>query len=801
MANFSNKSPIQKNNTHSEGVNMEHLLSRFRRFWYVFILVPLFMTALAWLFLRYQTPIYEVKNAVLIKDDKNKQGISTSDILSKEFLHDGNNKMLNDEISIMTSQTVLEEVARRLHLDRTVYLRGQIHSTELYGNDNPIHIDGYSLKDTTKVFKASLDVKDSHSFQLTFEDGTQQEGDFDTTISNIYGNFLISKSQTGKYADKTKFKIVCKSIEKTAKDLREDIRIEMPKKESNLLEPIMKCAIPEKAKNILHDIVIVYNKNNIEDKNEVSKNTLNFIESRISSLTGELNGVEQHVEQYKTREGITSDGNSDIGFMFGRLSEYDGELVKMEVQNSLLNSIEGILKKNDNSFELLPTNLELKSTGLQGQIVDYNRMVLERNRLLKVAGENHPSLKTLTDDLKNVKVAIIGNISRVKDENNALLVETKSKNTKMTDKLVSTPRKERQLTEIKRQQNIKEGLYLFLLQKQEETAISIAGALTDARVVDRPIVGDAPLSTKQPLVYAVAIFLGLLLGSAYAILQDFLTNTVQNEDDITAQTDMPILGKIPFCTAKNNLVIEAGNRTAVAEMFRLLRTDLQYALQDNNLLKNANGLKKKGQVVMVTCTGSGEGKSFISLNLGMSLAIAEKKTVVIGLDLRRPKISEYLSIPKDKKGISDYLTIGMHPEDIILKSEKNKDLFFIPSGYLANNPSELIMSPRMGDLFAYLKDNFEYIVIDTPPVGLVSDAFLLKPFVDMTLYVIRYGRTKRIQLSTVNRLFEGKKLSNPNIVFNGVKWDEQMSYGKNNGYYTKEKMSFSTVLNGVMSFF
>ncbi len=801
MARFTKKYQSSSNNQGSEGINISEILGKFRRFWRVFILLPLLMGAIAFLFLRYQTPIYTVQNSVLIKDESNKQGISTSDIITMEAGKGTVKKMLADEISIMTSHTVLEEVSRNLQLDRIVYLRGLIKSKELYGLDSPIRIDSFLLRDTLKVFKASLDIKEGKNYQLTLEDGTIQEGVFDVKLTNKYGEFMLHKYMTGKFADRTKFKIVCKSIERAAKDIGDDISISLPKKESNILEPTMKCAVPEKAKDILHDMVFVFNKNNVEDKNEVSKTTLRFIESRISNLTGELSGVEHNVEQYKTREGLTSDGSTDINYMFGRLGEYDGELVKMEVQNALLSSLEGILKRNDNVYELLPINLELKSSGLQSQIGDYNRMVLERNKLLKVAGENHPNLKSLNDDLKNVKAAIIGNISRVREENSALLSQTQSKSNTYSDKLVSTPRKERQLTEIKRQQNIKEGLYLYLLQKQEETAISIAGALTDARVVDRPTVGDAPLSTKQPFVYGLAIFLGLIFSAVYALLQDFMTNTVQSVDDILSQTAMPIIGKIPFYRTKKQLVIQAGNRTAIAEMFRLLRTDLQYALNEINVFNNTLGLRRKGQVVMVTCTGSGEGKSFISLNLGMSLAIAQKKTVVVGMDLRRPKISEYLSIPKDKKGITDYLTMSCQIEDIILESKESEDLYFIPSGFLAANPSELIMTPRMNALFTFLKDHFDYIVIDTPPVGIVSDAFLLKPFVDATLYVVRFGRTKRAQLSIVNRFFESKKLNNPFIVYNGVKWDEEMMMGKNNSYYTKEKRTVRSVLSGVMSSF
>lgn len=800
MTDHSKKSLSSQKVLQTEGINMEMLLNRFKRFWYMFVIFSAITIGAAWLFLRYQTPIYSVSTAVLIKDEKNKRGISTSDLLPKDLGHSSEKAMLPDEIRVMTSHTVLEEVIQRLKLDRTVFLRGTIKSTELYGQDSPIQIDNFTLADTTKIFKAALDVKDSQNFQLTLEDDSKQDCQFGVKFRNRYGDFLIQKISNHRYADKKKFTIICKGLEKAAKDLSKGIDIDMPKKESNILEPTIKSAVPEKAKNILQEMIAVYNRNNVEDKNEISKNTLEFIGNRLSSLTGELSGVERNVENYKIQEGITSDGNSDIGYFFGRLGEYDGELVKLEVQNSLLSSIEAVLKKSENTYELLPTNLELKSTGLQSQISDYNRMILERNRLLKTAGDSHPNLKNLSEDLKNLKNAIFGNIGRVKDENNALLVQTQSKNMQYADKLGSTPRKDRKLTEIKRQQNIKEGLYLFLLQKQEETAISIAGALSDARMIERPIVGDAPLSTKKPFVYFIALLLGIIVGMIYAILQDFMTNTVQSESDITAQTAMPIIGKIPHCKTKNNLVVQAGSRSAVAEMFRLLRSDIQFSLEEFSINTN-NFLTNKGHVVMVTCTSSGEGKSFISMNLGMSLALAKKKTVVVGLDLRRPKLSEYLSIPKGKNGITEYLQTSLQPKEIILESEQNDNLYFIPSGEIPLNPSELIMSSKMERLFTYLKEHFDYIIIDTPPIGLVSDASLLKPFVDMTLYVVRYGHTKRAHLGTINKFYERKKLSNPSIVFNSVKWDEEMGYGTKHEYYTSDKKTLKGILNGVASIF
>jgi tyrosine-protein kinase Etk/Wzc len=796
MSSISENNTPKPNGLKGRGIDFAHLQILFRKFWYVCFVFPLLTLAAAWVYLKYQVPVYEVKSTIIIKDDKNKQGISGVDIVAKEFEFVGNKKMLIDESKIMTSYSVIEEVVRNLKIDRSVYAKGAILDQEIYGQDAPISIDSFALRDSVKDFKASITVMDDNTFELLPEGGTKQMCQFGANFSNNAGAFRISKRNSVKYAKNSDFKIVCKATEKAARDIIKTIDIVLPKKESNILEPTMKSTIPAKAKDILKTMVDVYNGHNLSDKREVSQNTMQFIGQRLQSLTAELTGVEQNVERYKTQEGITADGAPDIGYFFDRLGAYDGELVRLEVQNSIVSSIESILTKGDATFDLLPTNLELKSATLQNQIGDYNKLILDRNRLLKVAGENNPNLKSMTDDLKNIKNAIIENIRRVKQENATMLAQTKSKNTQFTAKLGSTPRKERQLTDIKRQQNIKEGLYLFLLQKQEETGISLVGAIADARVVDRPIVSEKPLGMAKSVIYAVSILLGLVLAFGFVIVKFFSVNTLQSEDDIREITNMPILAKLPYHKTKNNLVIEAGNRSPVAEMFRLLRTNIQFFLSETNQpdhqlvnhLYNNKPLSEltDGRTILVSSSVCGEGKSFVTLNLGMSLAIANKRTVIMVLDLRSPKASDYQFLSKDTAGVTNYLESDLEPIDIIQPSNDHRNLFFIRSGPVPSDPSELIMNPKMVKLFAFLKENFDYVIIDTSPVGLVSDALLLKPYIDMTLLVARYDYTKKSQLVVLDEFYKDHKLKNPSIVWNGLKLiDPKKGTGFDYGYIHK----------------
>ena len=760
---MSNYTQNRQKKSEEEGINIREIFQRTKKFWYLFVICPLLFLGLAWFYAQNQVPTYEVKSTILIKDEKSNQGVTATDLIAKELDLGGSKKILTDESKIMTSNTVIEQVVRELKLDRTVFKKGAFKKQEIYGVTTPIIIDSFSLTDTMKGFEGPLSILTEKTFDMTLPDGSTQNGVFGQALTNAYGTFLINKSTNPKASDDKDLVIVCNGTEKAARDIIKSIDIVLPKKESNMVEPTMLTKSPEKAKEILQKMINVYNASNLADKRAVSENTLAFIEKRLRALTDELSGVEHNVETYKVREGMTAESQTDITYFFNRLGEYDSEVVKLEVQNSLLTSIEAVLTKLDLNFDLLPTNLELKSTSLQSQIDSYNKLVLERNRLAKVAGENNPTLKNLSSEIVSVKRAIIGNIGRVKQENAAFLAQNKSKNAQFTNKLSKTPRNERELTDIKRQQNIKEGLYLFLLQKQEETTISLAGAITDARVIDRPMMSETPTGMKKSVLCALAVGAGLFLSLVFVILQGLVVNTVQSEADITSKTSMPILARIPFSKTADNWALQGGNHTSVSEAFRSLRSNLQFVGTENNTAT-------KAKVLLITSATSGEGKDFITLNLGMSLAVANKKTVIINLDLRKPNLFSHFPLLNKKNGVSRFAALpDMYPHEVIQPSGMHRDLFYIHNGDVPPNPSELLMGDKIAFLLNYLTVNFDYVLINTPPIGLVLDALSLTAFVDITLFVVRSGVTKKSELATVREFADGRKLPNPVIIFNGVK--------------------------------
>jgi tyrosine-protein kinase Etk/Wzc len=753
----------RQRNNHEAGIDVRQLLKRAARMWYLFLIIPAAMLLGAWIYWQRQIPVYEVKSTVLIKDETSHEGVSASDLIAKEFGFETNKKMLADESKIMNSFSVIEKVVSDLNLNTTLAIKGRLKDFEIYEENMPVKVDSFVLFDTSKVFKASLTVLDDKRFEFKPEKGETENRLFNTPFTNSFGTFTIRRGLNPKHAAEKDFTVTCSTTEKAARDIIKSIDIVLPKKESNIVEPTIKTTVPNKAKAILTKMVDVYNETNLNDKKAVSKSTLAFINKRLGELTSDLSSVEQNVESYKNKEGITDDISTNVDYFFNKMGEYERELVKLEVQNTTFSEMESILTRQDANFELLPTNLDLKSSSLQNQIADYNRLVLERNRMAKVAAGDNPSLKNLTNEVSGIKKSIIDNLRRVKKENGLLLAETKAKNNQFSGKLGKTPRNERELTNIKRQQNIKEGIYSFLLQKQEETAISLIGAVADARIIDRPIVSDKPISKGKTIIFGIALVAGLFLSILVVIFKGLFSNVVQTERDVQTLTEMPILSKILFQKAANNWVVEAGSQSMATEMFRLLRSNIQFFLPTK--IHNSTG-----HVLMVTSVSGDDGKRYITQNLAMSMAIADKKTVVVNLDMRNPKLGESFPHAGSQKGVSNYLTSELYPQEIIVPSGKHRDLFFIHAGMTPQNPAELMMHPKLGELLAFLRLNFDYIILKVPPVGLVSDALSLKKYVDMTLFVVRLGVTRRSDMAIIEEFNTSQKLPDPVIVLNGLKW-------------------------------
>jgi capsular exopolysaccharide synthesis family protein len=534
--------------------------------------------------------------------------------------------------------------------------------------------------------------------------------------------------------------------------------------------------IPQRSIDIISKVIAVYNIEAVKDKNSTGEKTLEFIDERIDLLTEQLADVEKGVQTYKEKEGITIDAASNIGVIVGRMSDYSQQLDQLEIQKTILTYLEEYVNDKNKKYELIPSNIGAESGMLSSLVLRLNEIIQERKRLLQTLTLNHPSVTILDDEIASLRFNIKENIKNIKRDIEISLRKLKVRSKEFEVQLNETPRKERELLEIKRQQFIKENLFLFLLQKREETAISLAATSATARVIDLPsLSSNQAVYPKKTPIRAGAVAAGLLLALVIIILKEFLNDDIQSEEDIKEVTQVPVLGVISESTKDAKIVVTKSSRSAIAEMFRLLRTNLQFTLAG-----------EPHKTMLVTSSVSGEGKSFICINLGMSFALSGKKVLVIGLDLRKPKMASYLVENIPTKGISSYMIDAATKDEIINIYEGNDNFHFIASGPIPPNPSELIMNGRLESLIEELKKEYDVIIIDTPPVGLVTDSLLLKS-VNASLYITRFGYTKKGQLQLIDKLYKEGKFNNPTIVLNGMKRGKGYGYGYGYGYYEDDK--------------
>lgn len=764
-------------------IDIKKLLFILRKGWYFFLVFPLLMGIAAYLYLRYTIPQYEVKGSVLIKSDEG--GGLGADMLSEELLGFGllGSSEVIDEAKILQSRTLMEEVVMNLGLQSKVLKDGKIKDTDLYGKSAFI-VDTFNFSNERLsrritgplVYKAK--IIDANNYVL-IKDDIEYKGVFDSVLTNEYGSYLFRYNPAEKI-EENGYVVKLSTVFNTVTAYRKALKVNYDDA-SMVVDLSMKDEVPERSENIINDLIEAYNFAAIEDKNAMGKNTLEFIDERLFIITDELQGVERGVQNVKEREGITVDPGSDLGFLYEGIAEYGQRLTDLEVKKQVLSELDKYLKQSSNKYELVPLNLH-DNLALSELVVRLNESIQTRKRLLQTVTTDYPAITVLDEEIANYRYQIRENIDNINRDIEIAIREIKAKSSDFEIELRKTPRKERELLEVKRQQFIKENLYLFLLEKREETAISLAATTENTRIIDRPALIDSkPVSPKKLPILAGAIFIGIILSIGTIILKEFLIDTVQSEEDIKKVTDVPILGVVAESKKESKIVVQESSRSAVAEMFRLMRTNLQFTL---------SGAKQK--TMLVTSSTSGEGKSFICINLAMSFALSGKRVLVIGLDLRKPKMASYLVENVPNKGISSFLIDAATKNEIIHKYEGNENFDFISSGPIPPNPSELILNGRLDKLLKELKQEYDVIIVDTPPVGLVTDSLLLKSMVDASLYITRFNHTKKGQLNLIDRLYKENKFNIPTIIFNGVKKGrgygyDGYRYGYGYGYYEDDK--------------
>ena len=622
-----------------------------------------------------------------------------------------------------------------------------------------------------------IEFKISHiskGYKIKYESGVVKET---IIVKDLNGPFNTAKGQFSfklgsKFKKNVEYKIISYPTRLLTDIYQQNIIIAAVNKKSNAISINTIAANVYKAKSVLDKLIELYNLDAVLDKNMIATNTKKFVDERLELIKNELLNEELNVENYKKDNNLTN-LSSEAGIYLQTSSEYNKKLAEIETQINLIKYIENHIKDNRNQYSLIPANLGLEDNSLVNSISNYNIAIMERMKLLRTTNNENPVITQIEQQLKSLRDNILASISNVQDGMKIAKNDLKGKEAQFAGKINKVPTQERKYLEIKRQQEIKQNLYVFLLQKREENALSLASAVPTAKTLDTAYSSIQPTSPKTLIVLALILVFTLLFPIGIIYIQDLLNNKIVDRKELRRLINAPYLGSIGINREENKVVVREGKTSAIVEMFRMLRTNLQFMLGG-----------KKSPVILVTSSIGGEGKSFTAINLAMSFALLNKKTVLIGLDIRKPVLGEYMHIAKNK-GASLYLSDPNYKiEDVIIPSGISTFLQVIPAGPIPPNPAELLLSSRLEELIEGLKKEFDYIVIDSAPIGVVSDTYLLNRIVDNSVYVSRQGYSPKDVTELINEIYDNHKLNNLGVVLNGV--DDVTSYG--NGYYnTPEK--------------
>lgn len=765
-------------------INIKEIIKPFTRRFYWFIISVIIFMMLSYLYLKTKNPIYEIASTVLIKDAKTTPGSQDFAALRdiSGFGKIGSNGVEN-EMEIFKSKKLIQQVVRELGLETVIYRYGKLQNSEVYGKTAPFIVKVISEKPDGKYFEEPINVTiNGNQIELESEELGTLKTAFDKTISLPFANLIISKNKDYVPPKKpaNKFLLSIVSLQARANSIQANFKVELVTKDATVIKLTLNYPEKEKGKSILNKLVQIYNNDAITDKNSESKKTAQFIEERIRIIGNELGEVENRKEQFKQSNNITDlETEAKIGLQYS--AETRAKQIEIESQLEITNTLLNFVNKQGNS-QILPANVGLDNPAAIANIATYNQLVLEKNRLLENATPQNPLVVDLTKQINSVRSAVIESLAKNRSAMQIAKNNYLDEQNTFTGKIAKMPAQEKIFREIERQQQIKESLYLLLLQKREETAVSLAVTAPKARVVDEAYVSPVPVAPKSSIIMMMGLLAGLLFPFIVIYLLEMFNDKLKTKHDIEKLANgKSVLGEIPTLENGQSEVVMRNDLTPLAEAFRILVTNLNFMLPRKN----------DGQVIFVTSTIKGEGKTFVAVNLALTLATPTKKVVIIGSDIRNPQLQRFSEVSKSMLGLTEYLHDDQVTRDDIIKpSPFNPNCDFIYSGSIPPNPTELLSNGYFPILIEELTREYDYVIVDTAPLMLVTDTLLISELADATIYVVRSGYTEKALMEFANTQIHTKKIANAAFVLNDVNRDNY-GYGSKYGYgYGVEDRSF-----------
>ncbi len=779
-------------------IDFRSLFFNYISYWKWIIFSLIFCMVIAEVYLRTTLPTYEATTSILLKDDQKGGGTPELNAFKEMGLLNVKNNVDN-ELEILKTSTLMAQVVRELGtytgytkigsillFDGSYHGFGKIRTFKdkvIYGSECPILISlPKEVLDTmiTPV-KFNVIVHPNGVYEFTGKFKKKQYA-VNASISDNQvilpsGKILIKRGNF-RPADDMEIEIGLYSPTQCAEAILGQLKMDLTSKTTSVVNVAFKTPNVQLGKDFLKKLIEVYNRVDLEDQMAMGNKTAQFIDDRLMTLTRELGDVETQVETYKQAKGLT-DIKSESDMYVQQTGNISQKRLDVETQLGIISDLDDYMQKKENRYQLIPVSSGTNSTALVELINNYNKLLLQRNRLSRIASNSNQAMIDLTSQIESMFGTVQSSVRNEKRNWQIAQRDLSAKNNENAAHIRAMPRQEKEFTEIKRQQGVKEALFLYLLQKKEEKYLNTSIVAPLAKIIDEARSNGIPVSPKKMLILLLAMFFGLLIPMVGIKIRELLRYQIETKKELEELTVVPVLGEIPKNKEANNVIIRENSTDSFTELVRLLRTNLLFVLDS-----------PEKKVINVVSSIGGEGKTLVSINLAISLALLDKKVLLIGMDIRKPMLDNYLGMD-NKTGITMFLSGHMKQHELIRPSGVHPDLYIITAGPKPPNPSELLAKPTLDILITDLRKQFDYIIIDTAPLGVVSDSFSLNRLADMNLYVVRADFTPKKNIEEAANLFVNNKLKNMYFVLNDTdirKNTYQYGYGKQYGYgYENEK--------------
>lgn len=757
-----------------DSINLKEILDKLLDKWPWFILSLLICLIISFLYIRYTPPSYQINAKILVNDDEKGGGLGAkSGALMDLGGLLGSKNSVDNEAEVLKTRFMMEQVVRQMQLNVVYSKKASWVSRELYVS--PFKLNLIRGVDTIKTTRFDIKKISAKKIKITTDD-FEKEIEWNEPL-DVAGVGLIKIEQDSIVRmDDGEYFVTISSIDERVASLMKQLSVGVTNKQVSIVDLGLSYPIQKKGEDILNTLINKYTEANLSDKNAIADSTYKFIKERLNVIASELGDVENQEETFKQNNKL-ADMSEQGKLLVQQTGDVNAELAKAETQVIILSDLENYLKDDTKNKRVFPTSLLPQDMVFSGLMSQYNALLIERDKQSLGLTDQSPFIQNIDNQISGLRAGILANIKSTKNTFVVTRDKLKSQLNKAEEQISDVPRIEKNYLKLVRNKGIKQELYIFLMQKAEETAISKTSNISVAQIIDPPKAEVKPTSPKKSLIFLIGVIIALIIPVTTIFIINLLNTTISTRDDITNLTSVPVVGEISHNDSNDNLIVANKGRSAISEQFRALRTNLSFYLKT-----------KDEKVILLTSSMSGEGKSFTAINLGNILALAGKKVLLMELDLRKPGLSAKLNV-SNEIGFSNF-AIGSitNVHDIIKSLAISENMYIITSGPLPPNPAETLLSEHTVSLIKELRQMFDYIIMDAPPIGLITDAQLLADYADATLYLVRQKITQKNQLNIVQELYASSKMKNIGIVVNDI-ISRYYGYGYGYGNYGEQKQT------------